>query len=163
MTKRVVKTLPQWLVPCGAALKPIQLVSTAKRLSIPFGKVGRNVNRDNSFQRIQPAIPNVAKATKEDSIMPKTYTKATLTAAQKVQVKAGKILVNLYADAMNAKDGGIARFNAAMEYLNTLHRIVTQEGDGKGKRTCGSQTHETPDLIRALDARVNAGNVPTID
>jgi hypothetical protein len=78
------------------------------------------------------------------TLVSKEYAGSKLTENEKVEVKADAAFV---AVLLTSDAAGVTRF---VERINRNQRLLRQEGDMKGKRPEGCQTHETEDIAKKM-------------
>jgi hypothetical protein len=78
------------------------------------------------------------------TLVSKEYAGSKLTENEKVEVKADAAFVGAL---LSTDAGGVTRF---VERINRDYRLLRQEGDMKGKRPDGCETHETEDIAKKM-------------
>lgn len=86
----------------------------------------------------------------------KLIDRVKLSASQKASQYGGKTVL-----AMAETSDDVATFNRRFEHVATIHAILNQTGEGKGKRISGAKSHDFADQLSALQVIVKAGNVVT--
>lgn len=88
----------------------------------------------------------------------KLLTKSNISRQQKRNIDAGKRIVGLLRKSDDAAD-----FSARRTAEQSLADVLTQTGEGAGKRIKGAASHEFADQMIALAAIVDAGNEPRFE
>jgi hypothetical protein len=88
--------------------------------------------------------------------MAKLVAQVKLTSGEKAAQKAAKIVASL----LTSSDD-VAAFNATLANVAAYARVLNQEGDGKGRRINGAESHSFADMSDRFVFIVKAGNIPT--